>query len=735
MTKAVSLARSVSDTGLLLDSDLAAIAALSGTTGLLKKTAANTWSLDTTSYLTGITSGSVTTALGYTPENLANKAIANGYASLDSTGKVPTAQLSGFVDQTKPNIRPTLNLDFANSKIVDSRITFTRSTTATYYDAQGVLQYAQPDQPRIDHDPVTGECKGLLIEEQRTNLRDYSDQIQNWSWDAVSVQPNAAIGPDGKMSAAKITALTNDGKISKQASNSAGTHIISVWLKSATGSSFNIGIGSYDVVASSQGFSTLTVTTEWQRFTQVVNCGANAAFYIGGASSFSNPESLYAWGYQVEAGTFATSYIPSTTTFTSRASNATYFDSTGILRLAGTNQPRYGYGYDTTSGKWVSQGLVLEAAATNLLGYSVPSSLLVTGSPNNAWAYNAYGTGSNTSTANTTETTAPDGSYTATKAVLSTGAGTTASDSAPLTYYSNGGITSGTAYTASVWVKAVSGNAGKQIQMRHVRSNVYNKFTLTDSWQRISLTEIATQTNTSLEINLRQGAVNEDGSSSINSSVSFYVWGAQLEAGYVATSYIPTYGATATRAADISSSASTTRAVDSAVIKSSEFTKLNSSTAGTLYGEGTIISGTALVGGAPALVALSNSVNRDTHRFILRRTNMTGDATYAGFNYRLATVINGTSYSIDYSAAEGAQPEWEDSAVHKTIFAVDTTSQQAYGDGISAGITSISIPSFDKLDQVEIGQGGSSSSWNGHIRKIAYYNKRLSNTQLQALTQ
>ena len=94
-----------------------------------------------------------------------------------------------------------------------------------------------------------------------------------------------------------------------------------------------------------------------------------------------------------------------------------------------------------------------------------------------------------------------------------------------------------------------------------------------------------------------------------------------------------------------------------------------------------------------------------------------------------------SSYSIDYSAAEGAQPEWEDSAVHKTIFAVDTTSQQAYGDGISAGITSISIPSFDKLDQVEIGQGGSSSSWNGHIRKIAYYNKRLSNTQLQALTQ
>jgi len=98
MTKAVSLARSVSDTGLLLDGDLAAIAALSGTTGLLKKTAANTWSLDTSSYLTSITSTNVTTALGYTPENSANKAQANGYASLDGSGKVPASQLPSYVD-------------------------------------------------------------------------------------------------------------------------------------------------------------------------------------------------------------------------------------------------------------------------------------------------------------------------------------------------------------------------------------------------------------------------------------------------------------------------------------------------------------------------------------------------------------------------------------------------------------------------------------------------------------
>jgi hypothetical protein len=37
-------------------------------------------------------------SLGFTPENTANKGAANGYASLDSGGKVPTSQLPSFVD-------------------------------------------------------------------------------------------------------------------------------------------------------------------------------------------------------------------------------------------------------------------------------------------------------------------------------------------------------------------------------------------------------------------------------------------------------------------------------------------------------------------------------------------------------------------------------------------------------------------------------------------------------------
>lgn len=86
------------------DGDLDALSALSGT-GLVRRTGSNTYSLDGAAYITGISSGDVTTALGFTPENAASKGAANGYASLDSGGKVPSSQLPSYVDDV---------LEFAN---------------------------------------------------------------------------------------------------------------------------------------------------------------------------------------------------------------------------------------------------------------------------------------------------------------------------------------------------------------------------------------------------------------------------------------------------------------------------------------------------------------------------------------------------------------------------------------------------------------------------------------------
>jgi len=65
--------------------------------------------------------------------------------------------------------RPSLNLEFTANPVPAS-VTFTRATTATYVNSAGSIASAAIDTPRIDYDPVTLACKGLLIEEARTNL-------------------------------------------------------------------------------------------------------------------------------------------------------------------------------------------------------------------------------------------------------------------------------------------------------------------------------------------------------------------------------------------------------------------------------------------------------------------------------------------------------------------------------------------------------------------------------------
>lgn len=64
---------------------------------------------------------------------------------------------------------PSLDLQFANQKALDSRVSFTRASSGTYVGSDGVIRTAATDEPRFDHNPTTGESLGLLVEEQRTN--------------------------------------------------------------------------------------------------------------------------------------------------------------------------------------------------------------------------------------------------------------------------------------------------------------------------------------------------------------------------------------------------------------------------------------------------------------------------------------------------------------------------------------------------------------------------------------
>jgi hypothetical protein len=65
---------------------------------------------------------------------------------------------------------PVLDLNFAATKALDSRITFTRASVGTFVDSTGTLQTASSGEARFTHDPVTLRSLGLMIEGSRTNL-------------------------------------------------------------------------------------------------------------------------------------------------------------------------------------------------------------------------------------------------------------------------------------------------------------------------------------------------------------------------------------------------------------------------------------------------------------------------------------------------------------------------------------------------------------------------------------
>ena len=102
-----------------------------------------------------------------------------------------------------PPAWPKLDLNFAATRELDPRITFTRSSIGTYVNEHGILQTAAEDEPRFDHDPETGESLGLLIEESRTNILTQSVTMSDWNATA-QLSLNQAVAPDSTNTATKL---------------------------------------------------------------------------------------------------------------------------------------------------------------------------------------------------------------------------------------------------------------------------------------------------------------------------------------------------------------------------------------------------------------------------------------------------------------------------------------------------------------------------------------------------
>lgn len=73
-----------------------------------------------------------------------------------------------------------LALDFMSGNL-DSKVSFSRASSGTRVNSSGVIESVASNLPRFDYDPVTLAPKGLLIEEQRTNLVLNSDTLATQS--------------------------------------------------------------------------------------------------------------------------------------------------------------------------------------------------------------------------------------------------------------------------------------------------------------------------------------------------------------------------------------------------------------------------------------------------------------------------------------------------------------------------------------------------------------------------
>jgi hypothetical protein len=309
-----------------------------------------------------------------------------------------------------PTVRPTLSFDFVNAGVLDPSVTFTRTTSATYFDETGILRVANPNTPRFDYNPSTLAAQGLLIEESRTNLLLQSaDFTTTWSQTNVTITANTTASPDGGTNGDTLL-INSAGANTTQTSQSftAGStitvsvfakknasnflrievgNLCSCWFDLNTGVTGTNGAGSGNVLFSAKSIQ--AISNGWYRCALTVTTSTITTLSVGlfatntDNNSSSVSSSIFLWGAQCEVGAFPTSYIPTTTTALTRSADVAsvntlspWFNSaSGTLYAEGvTNRPyaaatggQMAQISDGTANNrmWVAQGNTTANTATN----------------------------------------------------------------------------------------------------------------------------------------------------------------------------------------------------------------------------------------------------------------------------------------------------------------------------------------------------------------------------------
>ena len=202
-------------------------------------------------------------------------------------------------------------------------------------DNISVKEVTRDNVPRIDY--TGGGCPHILAEPQRTNLVTYSNDFtdSSWSKNKVTINDDFAISPDGTLNASNWVSI--GGSYPQMTNTFNGLTIgekytISFYVKSD---------GTTQILQSTwfTGFTatTFTPTSEWTRITNTITATATThKMLIFTNSSGAAASSFLLWGAQVEDGSYATSYIPTSGSTVTR--NQDIFTRDGIGSLINSTE-------------------------------------------------------------------------------------------------------------------------------------------------------------------------------------------------------------------------------------------------------------------------------------------------------------------------------------------------------------------------------------------------------------